>query len=99
MRPSYEQSPDTLGQKPRGNLSAAANGQSPRPHLWRDRHGQDRHLQLLAESFSAMGVPVFLADVKGDLAGISQPGGQSAKVQERARNNSRLMVTRRRVVR
>lgn len=45
--------------------------------------GKTVTLQLLAESFSAMGVPVFLADVKGDLAGISQPGGQSAKVQER----------------
>jgi DNA helicase HerA-like ATPase len=45
--------------------------------------GKTVTLQLLAESFSAMGVPVFLADVKGDLAGISQPGGQSPKVQER----------------
>ena len=47
--------------------------------------GKTVTLQLLAESFSAMGVPVFLADVKGDLAGISQPGGQSPKVLERAR--------------
>jgi len=45
--------------------------------------GKTVTLQLLAESFSAMGVPVFLADVKGDLAGISQSGGQSSKVQER----------------
>jgi len=45
--------------------------------------GKTVTLQLLAESFSAMGVPVFLADVKGDLAGISQPGGQSPKIQER----------------
>src|SRR5882672_2756961 len=47
--------------------------------------GKTVTLQLLAESFSAMGVPVFLADVKGDLAGISQPGGQSPKVQERVK--------------
>jgi uncharacterized protein len=47
--------------------------------------GKTVTLQLLAESFSAMGVPVFLADVKGDLAGISQPGGQSPKVLERAK--------------
>ena len=47
--------------------------------------GKTVTLQLLAESFSAMGVPVFLADVKGDLAGISQPGGQSVKVQERVK--------------
>jgi len=47
--------------------------------------GKTVTLQLLAENFSAMGVPVFLADVKGDLAGISQPGGQSTKVQERVK--------------
>ncbi len=47
--------------------------------------GKTVTLHLLAESFSAMGVPVFLADVKGDLAGISQPGGQSAKVLERVK--------------
>ncbi len=45
--------------------------------------GKTITLQVLAENFSAQGVPVFMADVKGDLAGISQPGGQSAKVQER----------------
>src|SRR6476646_5674366 len=47
--------------------------------------GKTVTLQVLAENFSARGVPVFLADVKGDLAGISQPGGQSPKVQERLR--------------
>jgi len=47
--------------------------------------GKTVTLQGLAESFSALGVPVFLADVKGDLAGLSQPGGQSPKVQERVR--------------
>lgn len=45
--------------------------------------GKTVTLQVLAENFSARGVPVFMADVKGDLAGISQPGGQSTKVQER----------------
>ncbi len=45
--------------------------------------GKTVTLQGLAESFSAQGVPVFLADVKGDLAGLSQPGGQSPKVLER----------------
>ncbi len=47
--------------------------------------GKTITLQVLAENFSARGVPVFLADVKGDLAGISQPGGQSPKIQERLR--------------
>lgn len=45
--------------------------------------GKTVTLQRLAESFSALGVPVFLADVKGDLAGLSQPGLNSPKVQER----------------
>jgi hypothetical protein len=47
--------------------------------------GKTITLQVLAEAFSTRGVPVFLADVKGDLAGLSQPGGQSPKVQERVR--------------
>ena len=47
--------------------------------------GKTVTLQVLAESFSARGVPVFMADIKGDLSGISQPGGQSPKVQERVR--------------
>jgi DNA helicase HerA-like ATPase len=45
--------------------------------------GKTVTLQRLAESFSRAGVPVFLADVKGDLAGISQAGGDNAKVAER----------------
>jgi hypothetical protein len=36
--------------------------------------GKTVTLQTLAERFSAIGVPVFMADVKGDLTGISQPG-------------------------
>lgn len=47
--------------------------------------GKTVTLQTLAESFSARGVPVFLADVKGDLAGISQPGGDSPKILERVK--------------
>ena len=45
--------------------------------------GKTVTLQTLAESFSARGVPVFLADVKGDLAGLSQPGGTNPKVLSR----------------
>jgi len=47
--------------------------------------GKTVTLQVLAENFSMLGVPVFMADVKGDLSGISRPGGQSPKVQERVR--------------
>jgi len=42
--------------------------------------GKTVTLQTLAESFSNIGVPVFMADVKGDLTGISQPGAVSAKL-------------------
>ena len=47
--------------------------------------GKTVTLQVLAERFSAIGVPVFMADVKGDLAGISQPGAMSPKFGERLR--------------
>ena len=46
--------------------------------------GKTVSLQVLAEGFSRAGVPVFLADVKGDLAGISQAGGANPKIAERA---------------
>src|SRR5246127_4372466 len=47
--------------------------------------GKTVTLQTLAENFSARGVPIFMADVKGDLAGISQPGGNNANVVARAK--------------
>src|SRR5690606_24131580 len=37
----------------------------------------------LAEGFSRLGVPVFLADVKGDLAGLAMPGTASDRIQQR----------------
>ena len=45
--------------------------------------GKTVTLQSLAEGFSALGVPVFMADVKGDLAGMSQAGGGNPKVDAR----------------
>lgn len=45
--------------------------------------GKTVTLQTLAEGFSKMGVPVFMADVKGDLSGMSQPGGGNARVDAR----------------
>ena len=45
--------------------------------------GKTVTLKVLAESFSDMGVPVFMADVKGDIAGISIPGDDSENMQER----------------
>jgi len=45
--------------------------------------GKTVTLQILAEGFSRIGVPVFLADVKGDLAGLSQPISPHPKIDER----------------
>jgi uncharacterized protein len=47
--------------------------------------GKTVTLQTIAENFSARGVPVFMADVKGDLAGLSQPGGNNPNILERAK--------------
>jgi DNA helicase HerA-like ATPase len=46
--------------------------------------GKTKTLQLLAEQLSAAGVPVFLADVKGDVSGIAAPGEPSERVARRA---------------
>ena len=45
--------------------------------------GKTVSLQVLAEGFSKNGVPVFLADVKGDLSGLSRPGNPHPKIDER----------------
>jgi len=45
--------------------------------------GKTVTLQCLAEGFSDLGVPVFMADVKGDLTGLSQAGNPHPKVDER----------------
>src|SRR5687768_5464565 len=45
--------------------------------------GKTVTLQVLAEQFSRIGVPVFLADVKGDLSGIAKPGQMSEKLKAR----------------
>ncbi len=45
--------------------------------------GKTISLQVLAEGLSRIGVSVFMADVKGDLSGISQPGKENPKVAER----------------
>lgn len=45
--------------------------------------GKTVTLQVLSENFSRQGVPVFVADVKGDLSGISRPGTENPKLMER----------------
>jgi hypothetical protein len=45
--------------------------------------GKTVTLRTLAEQFSAIGTPVFMADVKGDLSGLPFPGGENARIKER----------------
>ena len=45
--------------------------------------GKTKTLQVLAEQLSAAGVPVFAADIKGDLSGIASPGTENPKLLER----------------
>ena len=82
-----------LGQSSNG----AADGDTPQREilLWNraNRHGviagatgtgKTVTLQIMAQGFSEMGVPVFCADVKGDLSGISQVGAPNEKLLARA---------------
>ncbi|NEX91500.1 helicase HerA-like domain-containing protein [Caulobacter sp. 17J65-9] len=48
--------------------------------------GKTVTLQVLAQAFSDAGVPVFAADVKGDLSGVAEPGEPGEKMQARARD-------------
>ena len=43
--------------------------------------GKTVSLQVLAEGFSKLGVPVFAADIKGDLSGIAAPGKPHKKIE------------------
>ena len=77
------------------NAVYAANAQGKKVYLlpqMANRHGlitgatgtgKTVTMKVLAESFSDMGVPVFLADVKGDVSGLSEPGVDSEGMQKR----------------
>ena len=54
--------------------------------------GKTVTLKVLAESFSEMGVPVFLADIKGDVSGMCLPGEDSEGFQKRIRNKLGLEI-------
>ncbi len=45
--------------------------------------GKTVTLQTMAQALSDIGVPVFMADVKGDLSGLAKPGSPSGKIKER----------------
>ncbi len=68
----YAQAQDLLlGLANRHGLIAGATGT-----------GKTVTLQILAEGFSAEGVPVFLSDIKGDLSGMAAPGSATAKLHD-----------------
>src|SRR3954452_13931137 len=51
--------------------------------------GKTVTLQRIAEGFSSRAVPVFMADIKGDLTGVTQAGGGNAKIDAR---NTQLVI-------
>jgi hypothetical protein len=74
-------------------IGAEAGGTAPQALVLRraNRHGliagatgtgKTVSLQVMAEGFSAAGVPVFMADVKGDLAGLAMPGSPTHKAHD-----------------
>src|SRR5438093_3717207 len=80
----------------RSHLSQILIGKGEQPvHLltkYGNRHGlvagatgtgKTISLMVLAEGFSRLGVPVFMADVKGDVAGLAQAGTPSDKLRQR----------------
>ncbi len=56
--------------------------------------GKTVTLQVLAEGFSAAGVPVFLSDVKGDLSGLCEAGSEGHKLHEALPNARRRSAGR-----
>src|SRR5688500_10119653 len=54
--------------------------------------GKTKTLQLMAEQLSAAGVPVFLADIKGDVSPVAAPGEESDRVKKRAEQTATQWV-------
>ncbi|WP_433427927.1 helicase HerA-like domain-containing protein [Nonomuraea sp. CA-141351] len=82
-----------LGALVREDGTAAPSEQIRIPLSMLNRHGlvagatgtgKTKTLQLMAEELAAQGVPVFLADMKGDLSGLASPGTASERVTRRA---------------
>jgi DNA helicase HerA-like ATPase len=48
--------------------------------------GKTKSLQVIAEQLSAAGVPVVMADIKGDLSGLSRPGDTNDKIEQRSKD-------------
>ena len=55
--------------------------------------GKTKSLQVIAEQLSAAGVPCLMADIKGDLSGLSRPGQAGEKTEQRAKRHRRRLDT------
>ena len=55
--------------------------------------GKTVTLQVLAEGFSKLGVPVFMADIKGDLSGLANAASAHPKIEERIKTVSYTHLT------
>ena len=64
-------------------MPGSPHGKPPRPYYRCYRNGKTVTLQTLSETFSDMGVPVFAADMKGDLSGVAKIGGNKESVNKR----------------
>ena len=80
-----------LGNDLEGNRQALDLGRANRHGLIAGATGTGKTvtLQGMAESFSAVGVPVFVADVKGDLSGVAMPGSPSFKHADKLEGRAR----------
>ena len=58
--------------------------------------GKTKSLQVIAEQLSAAGVPVVMADIKGDLSGLSRPGDANDKTEASRQGHRRRRGRRRR---
>ena len=57
--------------------------------------GKTKSLQVIAEQLSAAGVPCLMADIKGDLSGLSRPGEAGEKTEQRAKDTGDRVDTHR----
>lgn len=96
--------------EPAIELGVLVEGESPRPEVgvriplsMLNRHGlvagatgtgKTKTLQLLTEQISAAGVPVFAADIKGDLSGLAAPGEGNEKLRERTQRTGQAWQPR-----
>jgi uncharacterized protein len=71
---------------PAAQVRIPLSGEPAQVGCRRDRHGKTKSLQVIAVQLCSAGVPVMMADVKGDLSGLSRPGLANDKIAARAKD-------------